>query len=345
MRIVISKGVEIGVILELLGHIALSFVPMATPLSVLFAMLYALNKLSEDSEIIAMRSFGVSKNKLYMPFFWTSLGVALTVFFLNQNIIPASKTHFKNSIIKLTSAGMINDIKPESFYHDIPGITLFSEKVKDGGKEMENLFIHTKSKNGSERSITAKSGSLVRILDNDDAPPTLRLYLKNGNILKSNDEGDLEKALFYEYDFPLFEESIKPGFVNKDNMKTTRELRRFIRYKSNELDNEKNKAKQNSLMTRLYKAKLEYWTRINTPLQILIFALLGFCYGIKRGRGKEKNHGGIIMILLVLNYALFFYGISLSKKGNMAPELAIFLPTALLGLWAFKSFKRLDWLD
>jgi len=345
MRIVISKGVEIGVILELLGHIALSFVPMATPLSVLFAMLYALNKLSEDSEIIAMRSFGLSKGKLLMPFFWSSLGVALTVFFLNQNIIPASKTYFKNSIIKLTSAGMINDIRPESFYHDIPGITLFAEKVEEGGKRMENIFIHSESKDGSEKLISAKSGSLVRILENEDVPPTLRLYLKDGNILKSDGKGELEKGLFYEYDFPLFEESIKPGFINKDNMKTTRDLRRFIRYKSNELKKEKNQAKKDSLLTRLYKAKLEYWTRINTPFQILLFALLGFCYGIKRGRGKERNYGVVIMALLVFNYALFFYGISLSKKGHMAPEVAIFLPTALLFLWGMRAFKRLDWLD
>ena len=345
MRIVISKGVEISIVLELLGHIALSFVPMATPLSVLFATLYALNKLSEDSEIIAMRSFGLSKMKLFRPFLLASLGIAISVYLLNLNIIPTSKTHFKNSIIKLTSAGMINDIRPEMFYHEIPGVTLFAEEVEDGGRKMKNIFIHSKTGETGERTIMAQAGSLIRISGNEDTPPNLKLSLLDGSISKTNKEGEIEKALFEQYIFPLFEEDIRPGFVNKDNMKDTNELRRFIRHKTNELKTEKDPNQRNGILERLYKAKLEYWTRLNTPLLILLFTLLGFCYGIKKGRGRDKNYGSVVMIILILYYALFFYGISVSKKGNISPELAIFLPTVVLGAWALRTFKRLDWMS
>ena len=51
-----------------MGHLCVSFLPISIPLAGLFAMIYAMGKLSDDAEIIALRSFGFSKYKLFAPF-------------------------------------------------------------------------------------------------------------------------------------------------------------------------------------------------------------------------------------------------------------------------------------
>ena len=83
-RIIINKGVEFSVILELIGHIAISFFPMAIPLSALVATIYTLNKLCEDSEIMAMRSFGMSKFQLFQPLLILGILISIPRYFSSK---------------------------------------------------------------------------------------------------------------------------------------------------------------------------------------------------------------------------------------------------------------------
>ena len=94
-----------------------------------FATIFTLNKMSEDSEIIAMRSFGMTKFKIYLPFLVVSLMLALTINSLYSVFIPKANAAFKNTIVKLTSSGMLSSIKSGQFFTDIPNATLFAEYV------------------------------------------------------------------------------------------------------------------------------------------------------------------------------------------------------------------------
>ena len=49
-KVIISKGVEVGTIFELIFHMGISFLPMAIPLSVLFASIYTMNR-SEETRL------------------------------------------------------------------------------------------------------------------------------------------------------------------------------------------------------------------------------------------------------------------------------------------------------
>ena len=47
----------------------------------------------------------------------------------------------------------------------------------------------------------------------------------------------------------------------------------------------------NDIKKYLPKSEIEFWTRYNTPIQVILFMFLGFSLGIKRGRGKTKSSG------------------------------------------------------
>ena len=336
-RILINKGVEFSVILELIGHIAISFFPMAIPLSALVATIYTFNKLCEDSEIMAMRSFGMSKFQLFQPLLILGILISLVVFSLNMNIIPFSKKQFKNQIIKLTSRGMITDIKTGHFFTDIPNVTLFAENVEKKGELLKNVFIHIKDRNKkSERVIFAKKGVLIRSKSSDWEVASLRLHLSDGNIIKTfNEKNDIEKILYKEYEFPLVSVGETPGFVTKDSMRTSYELFRII-FPGNE------KIRKG---VKILRAKLEFWARLNAPLQCLLFILLGFCFGIQKGRGKSKNTSAMAMLILTAYYILFFAGVSFAKKGLIPPSATIFVPTFLLASISLHFYRKLDWVN
>jgi lipopolysaccharide export system permease protein len=352
-RIVINKGAEWTIVFELIGHIAISFLPMSIPLSVLFASMYTLNKMSEDSEIIAMRSFGLTKWKLFTPFLVLGVCISVAIFSLNQKLIPFSKTKFKNTIIRLTSKGMLTDIKAENFFTEIPGVTLFAEKVKNDGRDLENVFIQKKSgkQNSVEQVIMAKRGTLIKKAKDKWSIPAIRFHLEEGNIIKSSPNStDIEKVIFKEYDFPITSGQGLNSFVTKDSMRTnaelievmgkyTAQLKKYERPKlsAHEINDQKN------LIKSLNRTKLEYWTRFNTPIQCLIFVFLGFALGIKKGRGKSSNTGLVGMLVLVLYYVIFFTGVSFAKKGQISPIITVFTPSLLAMLAGAHFYRKLDW--
>ncbi|OFZ36238.1 MAG: hypothetical protein A2504_03960 [Bdellovibrionales bacterium RIFOXYD12_FULL_39_22] len=339
VRLVVRKDIDVILILKLMGHVAVTFIPLAAPLAAIFSAIYALNKLSEDSEIIAMRSFGFSKEKILTPFMIVGVAVAISVFALNQNLIPFSKREFRSGMIQLTSKGLLQDIKQEQFFTDVPKITLFAEKVEEGGEKLENVFIHSlgKTAKDEDKVIMANKGLVIKQKMDKWGASSMRLNLSNGNIVKVNKaKKRTEKIIFKEYNFPLFEGAYKVSIDTRNSMLTNDELWEKIKKKSMAKKVDKG---------GITKARLELYSRYNTPLLIVIFIFLGFSIGVKRGRGAKGNSTVFAFVSVALYYVLFFLGLSLSKDNVLSAGVSIFFPTALLLMIAIYFYRRLDWVS
>lgn len=349
ISLIVNKDIQVSIVLGLVSNLAVSFFPLATPLAVFFATIYTLNKLSEDSEIIAMRSFGMTKFHIYVPFLVTSLLVALTVFSLNSVHIPKANANFRNTILRLTSTGMLTSIKSGQFFTDIPNVTLFADSVSEDGNSFNQIFLHLRENDGGERIIFAQHGSLIKIYADEMNAPSLRLNLKDGNINKILlGEQKAEKILFKEYDFPVVSAAIASAGLDKDSMKTNKELKAVNETRTVEL--EKLKAANsdpnvfNEARKTLVKGLIEYYARFVTIPQILLFVLLGFSLGIKRGRGATGNSTITAILILLGYYALYFLLISLAQRGKVPAIVASFSPSILLLFVSSYYFKKLDWV-
>ena len=357
ISLIVTKSIEVGIVLEMVLNLSVSFFPLATPLAVFFATIYTLNKLSDDSEIIAMRSFGITKFKIYLPFLIISLLIGGTIFSLNSVYIPKANANFKNTIVKLTSTGMLTSIKSGQFFTDIPNATLFAEKVSENGDNFEEVFLHVKDSNpeaGEQRIIFAKRGSLIKLFANNATQaPSLRLHLSDGNIIKINSEGDqIEKILFQEYDFPVFSAEMTSNLLDKDSMKTNTELIKTIETRQKDYISKEATPPKNDIEKRdrfearksLVKSQIEYFGRFIIVPQILFFVLLGFALGIKKGRGGTSNNSIRAIIILLSYYGIYFFGLSLAQRGVLSASLASFTPSVLLGLISFYYYRKLDWV-
>lgn len=354
ISLIVNKGVEVSTVLGMVLDLSFSFFPLAAPLAVFFATIYTLNKLSEDSEVIAMRSFGISKFKIYTPFLLVSLIIGAMIFSLNSVFIPRANADFKNTILKLTSTGMLTSIKSGQFFTDIPNATLFAEDVSESGDNFEDVFLHLKDKsNVEQRIIFARKGSLIKLYADNDQPPSLRLHLNDGNIIKINSEGNqVEKVLFSQYDFPIFSADIVTGGLDKDSMKTNRELVKTIdnrerdyQYMTREpAKNPEEERVRKEAKKSLTKSKIEYYGRFVTLPQIILFVLLGFSLGIKKGRGGGGGNTVRAILILLGYYGIYFFLLSLAQRGKMEAGAASFAPCVLLLLISFYYYKKLDWV-
>ena len=326
----IQKGVEWGLLLQLLGDIALSFLSPAVPLAVFVAAFYALRRLSQDLEIVAMHSSGFSRRQLSMPFFFLSVLIATTLFSLQWDIVPQAKSRFKNTVIKLSNVGLLTDIKGGMFFTEISDFILFAHKVGKENKAMEKIFINRIDGN-LEQFIFAEKGFLKKESHDRLAPPSLRFHLINGNMLKIyQDDKKMEKVVFKEYDFPLTRKTILPDSITKDSMRSYSNLLEEIAKKKREI---RERPESRNLKSSLNKSLLEYWLRIQTPLQCLIFMLWGIRFSLRLRNNERRQRGqksGWVFLALVGYHALLLFGIALAKREVVPPFLAVLLPNGLV---------------
>jgi lipopolysaccharide export system permease protein len=352
INLVINKSVSLWVLGEMVFHTAVSFLPMAFPLASLFAALYTMNKLSEDAEIVAMRSFGLSKHRILMPFLVLGILIGSMIYSLNAELIPYSRSMFRNTLVSLTSDGVLADIRSEVFFTDIPRVTLFAQQVSDDGEKLSEVFLHLRDQEGSaERVIHAKRGVLIKESRGEWRSPSLRLFLEDGNMARVDPEsGSLDEILFETYDFPIAVGDFSQNLMAKDSMMTNTELLEqmdenrsaLASFESDESNATENEI--NFLTQQYFRTQLEYWTRLNTPIQCVLFIFMGFCFGIKKSRGEGSRFSTIITLgSLVLYYAVFFLGVSMVKKGTLEPMIAVYAPTAFLFLVVLFFYRKLDW--
>src|SRR3990167_4655676 len=68
-----SKDITPWFVLSLIKDIALAFIPLAIPLSLFFSTMFAVSRLCSDSEYIALRSVGIQKHQILVPYLVVAL--------------------------------------------------------------------------------------------------------------------------------------------------------------------------------------------------------------------------------------------------------------------------------
>jgi lipopolysaccharide export system permease protein len=326
---IIEKDVDLLLVFKLLGNIAISYVPNAIPLAILFAVVYTLGKLSEDSELIAMRSFGYSKYRLFAPFFVMGIVISMSIYSLTQVIIPNNQKAFKVGVMRLTSKSLLANIKKNEFFVDIPQTVFYAEDKKE--KDYYNVFI-SRITPTEEKAITAYKGTFIKQKYDEWGAAMLRMKLYDGNIVEYAKNGEARrKILFDEYEFPIMGESTLESGSTKLSTKTTDELEELL---SKQPDK-----------NRKVRILLEYWERINNSTLPLLFLFVGFSLGIKQGRGRGRSPVLLAFLILISYYVLYFIGISLAKKMTIAPMFAVFGPQIILTAVGAYHFKKLNWLS
>lgn len=320
-------------VVEILGSASLSFLPIAAPLAIVFAANYSVGKMSSDSEIVALMSFGFSKGLIMRPFLIVGGIISLSLFLIGHDLVPRAYKNFKERVIDVTSKNIFTQLKSGQFFVDIPNLILFAQVVKDKGDKLEKIFIQTdKNKGKSEQLIIAENGVFVKQKRSGKELTRVRLILKKGNIFRTNlEKGKIEKVDFEEYEFPLFNNFYRKQNFTSPSMLSTWTL--IERIKNNFYKG-----------TSLNKAYIEIYSRMVLPLQCILFTLLGCIYGIRKNRGKSSNQNFILFLLVVLFHVLHFTAMSFVKSGKLHGS-GFLIPIIVIGLFTWRQYKKLDWIS
>ena len=163
----VGKGLEFGVIAELLLYASATFVPMALPIAVLFASIMTMGNFGEKYELVAMKAGGISIRRVMMPMLMVVTLLTGVAFVFANNVMPSAMLHYRMTLYDITRKKPAVNIRPGEYYKEIEGYVIRVGSKAPDGCTLEDVIIYDHSQGPSESNvIVARSGVMQSTMDN-----------------------------------------------------------------------------------------------------------------------------------------------------------------------------------
>jgi lipopolysaccharide export system permease protein len=297
LDLIINRGQSAATFAYLTILILPRLLVIILPLAFFFGSLYALSRLSSDSELVVMSSAGFSQTQLTAPVLIAATLVMALTYLCSLYLMPAGQRAMNQKVVDIRAnigAALLNE---GTFNTPAKGLTVFIREIDfDGG--IHGALVHDNRNAKAPITYLAQSGRIVQ------TPAGARLIMVDGTIEQSAKGGARLSVLKFErYVFDLDQFS-SPTPVSE---RATNE--RYI----GELLHPDPKLKPRVKNAFFAEAN----NRIAQPLYCLAFALIALAAVVrgKRGRGAHLLRQTIACVAAT-GLSIAGYGVQGAATGN-----------------------------
>ena len=297
-----------------------------TPLAVFIATIYALNRLTNDSELVVAKANGVSPWAMGTPIL--RLGVYALIFHLVINLVvqPLSFRQMRAEILTVKTDIASQMVQAGQFVTPTVDLTVYVREIEVNG-ELKDILIHDGRDAEAKSTHIAKTGRLLR----SETSTSLKLY--NGSVQTLNPDGSLDVIDFDTYQLDLSDVVAMDRVLRlKSSDKFLHELlrpdpRNYISPKSRK------------------ELAAEGHARLAAPLWNLALVLVALAF-ILRGQHSKLGNNRKIALCAVTGFILRLIGFAVASSAEadtalnpvqyLVPALVI-----LICLWYLSTGKRI----
>ncbi len=156
-----SQGQTILTFLGITSLVIPALVLIISPIALMIAISHTLNKLATDSEIIVMNAAGFSPFRLFRPFFYATVVVAIMVAFIAAYLAPDGMRRIKQWDAEITADVLTNVLQPGRFAQLDQNLTIRIRERQPGGL-LVGIFIDDRRDPKERVSILADHGTVVK---------------------------------------------------------------------------------------------------------------------------------------------------------------------------------------
>jgi lipopolysaccharide export system permease protein len=319
MQMIITKGVALPDIfrfcLLLMPYLLLFTLPMAGMIAVLVTFL----RLSNDNEIMALKTSGISAVQLLPPMVAFSFVITGVALFFSLYATPWGNQEMRQLLMDITKRRADLGIREQVFNNDFYKMTFFVNNVPTSGGLMEGVFLLDDREPQEPNVITADKAKMLF----DPKSERLVLQLFQGRVLRFNEDAATFHSIeFNTYQVPLELFQFGQQSKSEDEMFYSELREALARVQPGSVE-------QNKLLIEINR-------RFSLPLGVTIMVLTVMPLGIStqiRGRAV-----GLIMglIIFLLYYLLLTAAWRLGTYAMIPPAFAPWIPNLVfLGLAIF----------
>lgn len=271
------------------------------PLAVFMAAIYALNRMTSDSELIVAKANGVSPWAMGTPVL--RLGVYALIFhlFVNLFLQPLCFRQMRAEILTVKTDIASQMVQAGRFVTPAPDLTVYTREILPDG-ELRDVLIHDGRDPESKSTHTAKTGRLQR----SESSPSLILY--NGSVQTPLADGSLDVIDFETYQLDLSD------VVALDNVLRLKSSDKFL--------HELLRPDPRDYVTPKSRREMasEGHARLATPLWNIALVLLALAF-ILRGQHSKLGNAKKIATCAVAGFVLRLVGFAVASSAESDPAL------------------------
>jgi lipopolysaccharide export system permease protein len=322
-----NRGSPISIILKMLGNLVPHYLGIALPAALFVGVLYASMRLSNDSELDAMRASGMSLRRLMLPILALAIVLTIVSSYILGFLQPYTRFAYRALVHIVTETQWDSAIERGAFFSGFGGKTILIGDISEGGRKLQQIFVKEIDGSGRNIIITAERGDLSK-----ESDLSLVLTLRDGIRTETSQAGDVTRALvFKELALPL--ESVAPEpFRQRGDKESELTLFELFKYYFNTPD-----------YLDLEDIKAEINSRLVNSISIIFLPLLAMPVGISSRRTSKSLRLFVGVVFLVIYYEVLQFGEQLVGNGVSGAIVALWLPFLVfssISLWLFSSADR-----
>ncbi len=323
-NMIVNYQIGMGIVLLLLLYSMPFFLVFVTPMSVMVAVLLTFLRMSNDNEILAMKSCGISLYALVPSVSaFCFIGCLLTGF-MSIFGVPWGEISLKKLTIEVASSHIDIGLKERTFNDSFKDVMLYVNKIDIKSKALIDVFIEDQRSKNLVITIVSPKGELFA----EPGKPVFHLRLFSGIINQVN----LEDRSVNSIEFDTYEvnldmgdalASARSGTPKDEKEMTLSELRQYLKETT-----EKN--------TQYYVSLLEFHKKFSIPFACFALGLLAVPLGLHSKSARRSFGLGLGLAFFLLYYLLLSAGMVFGEAGVYPPVIGMWMPNIVIGgigLW------------
>ena len=321
-EMIIRRGLDAGVVGEMLLFSLPNIVVLTIPMSLLFGILIAVGRLASDSELIALRSSGVSLMGLYRPIllvsgFFTLVNMALMVWAL-----PWGNSSLVQLTTRIVTETVARQVEPRVFYPEFEGTLLYVFEMPPGTSRWQGVFLAQTLPTQKNQITIAERGELK--IDESGDRVVLELFdatthevdLGQPGTYQTSHNQRVERVL--QDDLSAAQAASFAG-VKKVRNQTLGEL-------SATLEDPDSSAELRNM------ARIEIHKKFAIPVACLVFGLCALPLGFNNRRGGKASGFALSIGVILVYYVLLNNGENAARFGKIPAWVGMWFPNLVLAV-------------
>ncbi|MGH6980976.1 MAG: LPS export ABC transporter permease LptF, partial [Stellaceae bacterium] len=301
--LIVNRGLSLGLFLYLALLILPRFIDAVLPISVFIAVLFTYNRLITESELVVMRSAGVSQVSLARPAFFAGVVGTVVLATMSAFFLPASNRAFKDLQFQIRNK-IASVLLLEGAFNTISDNVTIYVRARDTEGDLSGIVIYDNRDKAKPMTIVAEHGAFV------ETPQGPRLLMVKGSRqIFDNANGHLSVLSFDQYTLDLDRYRETAGI--RDRQPEELYLHEFFAARPGE----------SALARQARLVELNF--RLINPLSALALAAIPIACLLT---GEFNRRGQLVRVLQAVALAFLFEALDVGFK-NMAVR-----NTAAIGL-------------
>lgn len=328
-RILSGVGTSFTDIIKIILYLQPQLLILTIPMAMLLSVLLTYGRMNADSELIVLRSSGMSFRNLSMPVVYLGLACFLLSLLMSFYLSPKGSSLMRSKVADILTTRAPMTIEEGIFNTSFKDIVILVKEKNEGSPKnrkiwggnspainrLSGIFIVDERKKEEQKIIVAKEGRIVP--END----SLIFSLNNGHIYITKKD-ILTDIAFGKYHFKL-----NPSVESSE--KKNSELTPLELLKA---------AKESP--DKKIQFFLEFHRRLSMPAICLIIILLGPSLSLMSGKSGKLGGLTVGLSVFAIYYTLLLYGENLTRSGKLSHIVGAWLSFAILWIFSLFIFER-----